>query len=116
MVKSISVTDLKQTLDREPDTWLVDVRTVEEYERLHAPAVKRVIVHTEIASSLHLLPADKTTPLYLICRSGNRSGKAARILAELGFTEATNVAGGMMAWLESGFPADTGRGVLDSRE
>lgn len=114
MVNTITVTDLKGKVDSEPGSCLIDVRTAEEYERLHAPAVKRVINHTEISSSLHLLPADKGTPIYLICRTGNRSGKAARVLMDLGYSEVFNVTGGMMSWLEMGFPAESGRGVLDS--
>lgn len=113
-IKTISVADLKQQLDNRSGGWLIDVRTVEEYERLHAPEVKRVILHTDITRTPDLLPADKSTPIYLICRSGNRSGKAAKLLMDVGFTEVFNVTGGMLSWLEHGFPVESGRGVLDS--
>jgi rhodanese-related sulfurtransferase len=114
MVNSRSVADLLESLEKNPDTWLVDVRSAAEYERLHAPKVKSVILHTEIASATHLLPADRSTPIYLICHSGNRSGKAARVLAELGFTGVFNVTGGMQAWQQMGFPVESGRGILDT--
>ena len=114
MVNSLSVAELKESLENNPETWLVDVRSAEEYERLHAPKVRSVITHTEIASATHLLPDDKSTPIYLICNSGNRSVKAARVLAELGFTGVFHVAGGMQAWLDMGFPVESGRGILDT--
>lgn len=116
MVKTISVVHLKETLETSQRGVLIDVRTTEEYEHLHAPAVKRVIEHTEMAKSLDRLPADKSTPIYLICRSGNRSGKVARLLMDVGYSEVFNVAGGMLAWLEQGFPVETGRGILDSHD
>lgn len=42
-------------------------------------------------------PWPRAEPLLLICRSGARSMKAARILAELGFTSLYNLEGGMLA-------------------
>ncbi len=111
-IRLISVFDLKKKMDDGPDGWLVDVRSADEYRTLHAPGVKCVIPHTEVASSLEHLPADRTTPIFLICRSGNRSGKTARLLTDLGFSEVFNVAGGMLAWVEMGLPTERGPGVL----
>jgi rhodanese-related sulfurtransferase len=37
-------------------------------------------------------------PVYLYCRSGNRSGKAANLLAKMGFTEIYDLKGGYMSW------------------
>jgi rhodanese-related sulfurtransferase len=112
-IKLISVSDLKDRVDGAADSWLVDVRTVEEYRHLHATSVKCVIPHTEVGTSLERLPADKGTPIYLICRTGNRSGKVARLLTDLGFSAVYNVSGGMMAWMELGFPTESGPGVLE---
>ena len=36
----------------------------------------------------------------LYCRSGNRSGIAAMVLDQLGFTNTKNLTGGMLAWGE----------------
>ena len=41
---------------------------------------------------------DQTSPIFLICKSGNRSAKAAEILKTKGMTEITNVIGGMDDW------------------
>jgi rhodanese-related sulfurtransferase len=44
--------------------------------------------------------------LLLVCRSGNRSGKACARLLELGFEAPTNLAGGMIAWNEAGLAVE----------
>ncbi|QTE21680.1 rhodanese-like domain-containing protein [Polaribacter cellanae] len=41
--------------------------------------------------------SDKSKPVYLICRSGNRSSKAYKILQEKGF-DLINVSGGYNQW------------------
>lgn len=40
---------------------------------------------------------DRTRPVVLLCRSGGRSGKAAQFLVDNGFSDVTNLAGGMLA-------------------
>jgi adenylyltransferase/sulfurtransferase len=40
----------------------------------------------------------------VVCRSGNRSLKAARQLAEIGFTDVKSMQGGLIAWAEQGQP------------
>ncbi|MCB9763199.1 MAG: MBL fold metallo-hydrolase [Alphaproteobacteria bacterium] len=41
---------------------------------------------------------DRDVPLVTICRSGGRSGRAANILENLGFTRVVSMAGGMAQW------------------
>ena len=42
-------------------------------------------------------------PVVAVCRSGNRSGKAAELLAQGGI-DVVNMAGGMTAWAAAGLP------------
>ncbi|MGH2536369.1 MAG: rhodanese-like domain-containing protein [Candidatus Promineifilaceae bacterium] len=64
----------------------------------------------QIGQSLERLPADKSAPIVLYCRSGNMSATAAETLAQLGYTSVYNLAGGMKAWREAGFPIIEGGG------
>jgi len=41
---------------------------------------------------------DKSKPVYLYCRSGNRSKKSADILIELGFSKVYDLNGGFIEW------------------
>ena len=51
------------------------------------------------------LEALRGKPLLFICRSGRRSANACQIARTHGFEDVTNLAGGMIAWLEAGLPA-----------
>ncbi len=50
---------------------------------------------------------DRTKPVFLICRTGNRSGQAQAKLKNLGFENVTNVAGGCEAWKKAGLPLES---------
>lgn len=43
-------------------------------------------------------------PTLVVCRSGGRSGRAATLLAQLGFTQVFHLTGGMVAWAAAGLP------------
>ena len=51
------------------------------------------------------LAADQ--PVYVICRTGNRSQTASETLVGLGYTQVYNVDGGITAWLDAGLPVET---------
>jgi rhodanese-related sulfurtransferase len=52
------------------------------------------------------LPRD--APIYLICATGNRSGRVAEYLTQNGFARPINVRGGTVAWQRAGLPIDRG--------
>jgi rhodanese-related sulfurtransferase len=41
---------------------------------------------------------DKNIPVFVYCRSGGRSGKAAKKMKEKGFKSVYNLEGGIIAW------------------
>ncbi len=47
---------------------------------------------------------DHTKPVYVMCRSGNRSAKAQKELHDLGFENVINVSGGFEAWKKEDLP------------
>ena len=59
----------------------------------------------EITSSSRL-PADHDRPLVIYCRTGNMSATAAAALGDAGYTDVTDLDGGMVAWDEAGRPID----------
>ncbi|MVA76926.1 rhodanese-like domain-containing protein [Auraticoccus sp. F435] len=89
------------TIDQIPDdAHLVDVREADEWAAGHAERAQHLPL-TELTARLDELPADDE--VYLICRSGGRSARAAAWLNQNGFS-AVNVAGGMGEWQERGLP------------
>lgn len=80
---------------------LLDVREESEYAALHAPQAK-LIPLGDVSSRLKEIDAYKEKPVVVVCRSGRRSAKAVAILKEAGFTQVSNVQGGMIAWEQAG--------------
>jgi rhodanese-related sulfurtransferase len=88
----------------EEGTFVLDVRTPEEWEEYHAPDTT-LIPLDELASRVNELPKDQ--PIVVICRSGNRSQTGRDILLQAGFN-ATSTTGGLNAWRDSGYPVVSG--------
>ncbi|MGI1823090.1 rhodanese-like domain-containing protein [Exiguobacterium sp. TRN 1102] len=93
-ITRIDVKTLKNKLENEEIT-LLDVREVSEYEGGHIEGA----VNAPLSSlDANQLPYPKDEPIYVICRSGNRSAQAASQLQDADYTEIYDVSGGMMAW------------------
>ncbi len=80
---------------------IVDVRTPQEFAGGHVPGAINLPVEA-IAQWGDTLPKDK--PVYLYCRSGNRSRQAAEYLKRKGYTNLYNLEGGVLAIERAGFP------------
>jgi hydroxyacylglutathione hydrolase len=48
----------------------------------------------------------RTQPVVLVCESGSRSSIGASLLTATGFTDVTNLAGGINAWRQEGLPLE----------
>jgi rhodanese-related sulfurtransferase len=79
---------------------IVDVREPWEYAEGHVPGAI-LIPLGQLAARVDELPGEE--PIYVICRSGNRSVTASTLLIEAGKRDVRNVAGGMLAWQAAGY-------------
>ena len=71
---------------------VLDVRTPAEYAHGHLRGARLVdALSPDFAREVEKLDRDR--PYFLYCRSGNRSGRAARVMRDLGFQEVYNVGG-----------------------
>lgn len=77
---------------------LVDVRTPKEY----ADGYIKDAINIDFFNQMEFVGAfeklKKEEPVYIYCRSGNRSQNAARKLDSLGFKEIYDLRGGYMNW------------------
>ncbi|MCB9678742.1 MAG: rhodanese-like domain-containing protein [Alphaproteobacteria bacterium] len=84
---------------------VVDVRTDGEWANGHVPGAKHLPLSDLSADHPILAEHDKAQPVYFVCESGGRSGRAADAMSAVGF-KAVNVKGGTSAWREAGKPLD----------
>ncbi|MFB9930757.1 rhodanese-like domain-containing protein [Amycolatopsis halotolerans] len=87
--------------DLPADVALLDVREDDEWAAGHAPAAVHIPLGELPARVGELSEFPEDNPVYVICRSGGRSARAAAWLNASGW-DAVNVAGGMGAWAREG--------------
>jgi len=103
---TVDVQTANEALSSNDGAQLVDVREPEEWAETGVPKGAVLIPLGDLESqAASELAADR--PVYVICRSGNRSQTGSDILVGLGFAEVYNVDGGITAWLAAGLPVDT---------
>lgn len=95
-VSEIDVDELESVL--RSGARVIDVRELHEYEAGHVPGAVLVPLGT-VPYADHQFATDSTN--YIICRTGARSHRACEFLIEQGI-DAVNVAGGTLAWVNSG--------------
>ena len=103
-IPEITVEELAARLSDAPGAALVDVRQPDEYVEAHVPGA-RLIPLNDVPDRLADFPAGGE--VLVICRSGSRSLAACDFLVANGVA-AVNVAGGTLAWIESGREVVTG--------
>jgi rhodanese-related sulfurtransferase len=81
---------------------VIDVRQMEEIAQGTVPKAEALPLHTLPARVQDLSKDEK---LVVVCRSGARSAQACMFLQQQGFSNVYNLRGGMMGWVQSGFPA-----------
>jgi len=95
--KKVSAAQFKQLLAKSPDAQLIDVRTPAEYEAgALENAVNVNIMDADFAERIGKL--DKDRPVFLYCKVGGRSARAATQLEAMGFTTIYDMTDGYLGW------------------
>lgn len=101
---TVSPEAAQTVIDEAPEGLVVlDVRTPEEFAAGHVENAVNIDFYAADFRD-QLAGLDKDVPYVLYCNSGNRSGQALDMMADLGFVEVTEVDGGIQAWAADGLP------------
>lgn len=107
-VRLVSAADAAAIQSDPPgDLIILDVRTLDEFGEGHLDGATMLdFYRSDFADELAKL--DPEVPYLLYCRSGNRSGQAAEMMREMGFSDVADVDGGIVAWADLGLPTVDG--------
>jgi len=89
--------------DPPSDLVILDVRTPEEFSEVHLEGATLMNFYDGDFSD-QLATLDPDVPYLVYCRSGNRSGQTVAMMEDLGFSDVSNVDGGIVAWLDDDLP------------
>ena len=106
-IESIAPEAFAEKINATTNAQILDVRTPEEFASEH---IDKAVNVNWLADDFVINTAnfDKSKPVFVYCKSGGRSTKAAAKLAELGFTNIYELQGGIMKWNAAGLskPSD----------
>jgi len=82
---------------------VVDVRSAAEWRTGHVPGSLHIPLG-RLMTQMNDKPRDQS--VVLLCETGSRSAIGASLLAAAGFTDVTNLTGGIVAWRREGLPLE----------
>lgn len=94
--------DEANTLLAIEEVQLVDVRSAAEFSTGHIPNSQNIdVLSPSFDNDIKLL--DKSKPVMVYCKSGNRSAKCSKKLQAAGFVKIYDLEGGISKWKHQGF-------------
>ncbi len=109
-VPEVSCEELGAILERRDRVLLLDVRESDETtDGVLSGAV--LLPRGLLEKHVHEHVPDRNAAVYIYCSTGNRSALAADVLQKMGFTNVSNLAGGIERWRHLGLPIDGGAPV-----
>lgn len=100
--KTISALEMPR-LQRNDNCVVIDVNSNNDFTASHIPNAINFQVEDLNAQNNELLKHKDNTTV-LVCQSGSRSVKAAKILIGLGFSDVTILNGGLISWTKENLP------------
>jgi len=114
-VLTMKTIDVKQLAEKQRagQVDLIDVRTPVEFREVHAEGARNIPLDSldprAIADARN---GSSGEPLFLICKSGSRSTKAAQRFIDAGIENVVSVDGGTAAWDQAGLPVKRGKKAI----
>lgn len=96
----ISVVTPAEFKEKSVDQTIIDVRTPEEFKEGYLEGAKNIDFNDESFSD-QISKLDKNKPVFIYCRSGERSSLASKEMIKLGFQEVYDLEGGIVDWIKN---------------
>ncbi|NLD92120.1 MAG: rhodanese-like domain-containing protein [Fibrobacter sp.] len=103
-IKNLSGKEAAEVL-KDTSIFILDVRTPAEYQEGRIPGAVLIPIY-ELADRVNELDAYKNKPLFVYCRSGNRSIVAIQILTKQGFKNLLHLNRGIKSWINEDLPIE----------
>jgi rhodanese-related sulfurtransferase len=100
--KQVGVNEAVMLMNKD-DALILDVREDKEVQGGKLKGARHITLG-QLPSKLSELEKSKQSPVLIYCRSGSRSGYASQILTKAGFSDVSNLAGGILAWESANLP------------
>ena len=110
-MKTIDAHELKQRLQRDNGTMVIDVLPKDHFEAEHVPgSINIPLGASRFVEAVEGVAEDKQQPLVVYCANHDcdLSPKAAERLEEAGFENVTDFDGGIEEWKREGYEVTTG--------
>jgi rhodanese-related sulfurtransferase len=111
-MKTITPQQLMQ-IRQQSEVELIDVRTPVEFREVHAEGARNLpLDELDPRAVIASRNGHQGQPLYVICRSGSRGGKACQKFIDAGYQDVVNVEGGTQAWEAAMLPVVRGKKAI----
>jgi len=108
-IHHVSARDFYQSINKVENPQILDIRTSREYAGGHIKgAVLIDYYNPNFARNIEKAGLDKNQPVFVYCRSGNRSGHAMSIFKKAGFKNVYNLQYGIKDWVRNRLPLERG--------
>jgi rhodanese-related sulfurtransferase len=102
---NLRANDFNKKLQEESTPQLIDIRTPREYNMGHiAGAININYYDPSFKDNIRKANLDTNKPIYIYCRSGNRSRNALNVFKALNFKKIIHLVYGINDWYRSGLP------------
>ena len=95
----LSYDDFKNQINND-NVLLFDIRTMDEFNSGHLKGSINIDFYEEKLFDKFFKKVHKSKPIYIYCRSGNRSKKSSEKLKKLGFVKIFDLEGGYKNWIK----------------
>jgi rhodanese-related sulfurtransferase len=101
-VVSLSTEEWAEQMQKNPGP-IIDIRTPVEWKEGYIAEAKFADIFDEdFINQVNYIQENKNDPIYIYCRSGNRSKQAMTVLQEDGFAQIFELNNGILDWIEKG--------------